>query len=274
MGKRLFCEISPVTYQISKTKSMCVRYAKWVFDGKHYAKQKSMDPLSHAIYKHASLIRRKLGDVDTTLQDNKAVNLKIATAKVTGILIEPGETFSFWRLVGNPTEKKGYLDGLVLKSGQTDSAIGGGMCQFTNLIHWMILHSPLEITEHHHHDGYDLFPDYNRQIPFGTGTSVLYNYLDYQFYNATPYTFQMLVYTTGTHLHGELLCTHESDKCYHISEENACFTKEADGYYRHNVIVRTVQSKRSGTVIEREQMKVNRAKVMYDAAYINPAQLK
>ena len=45
----------------------------------------------------------------------------------------------------------------------------------------------MEITaiEHHHHDALDLFPDYNRQIPFGTGTSIAYNYLDYRFKNTT-----------------------------------------------------------------------------------------
>jgi vancomycin resistance protein VanW len=30
--------------------------------------------------------------------------------------------------------------------------VGGGLCQFTNLLHWVALHSPLEIAEHHHHD--------------------------------------------------------------------------------------------------------------------------
>ncbi len=33
------------------------------------------------------------------------------------------------------------------------------MCQFTNLLHWMALHSPLTVTEHHRHSGLDLFPD-------------------------------------------------------------------------------------------------------------------
>lgn len=53
------------------------------------------------------------------------------------------------------------------------------MCQFTNLIHWLILHSPLDIIEHHHHNRFDLFPDHNKKIPFGTGTSIMYNYIEY-----------------------------------------------------------------------------------------------
>lgn len=49
------------------------------------------------------------------------------------------------------------------------SGIGGGMCQFTNLIRRMVLHSPLDVVEHHHHSGLDLFPDFNRQVPLGGG---------------------------------------------------------------------------------------------------------
>lgn len=75
--------------------------------------------------------------------------------------------------------------------------------QFSNLIHWMVLHAPLTITEQHH-DQFDLFPDFGRQVPFGTGTSIFYNYLDYRFHNDTEQTYQLLVHTTPTHLCGEL----------------------------------------------------------------------
>jgi vancomycin resistance protein VanW len=108
------------------------------------------------------------------LQDNKAVNLSLAAPKINGIIIKPQEVFSFWKLVGECTEAKGYKEGLVIKSGKVDKGIGGGMCQFSNLIHWMILHSPMTIIEHHHHNQIDMFPDYGRQIPFGTGTSIMY----------------------------------------------------------------------------------------------------
>lgn len=51
--------------------------------------------------------------------------------------------------------------------------------------------------EHHHHDKVDLFPDFNRQIPFGTGTSIYYNYLDYRFRNDTQALYQLLVWVDG-----------------------------------------------------------------------------
>lgn len=106
------------------------------------------------------------------------------------------------------------------------------MCQFTNLIHWMVLHSPLEIIEHHHHNNIDMFPDYGRQIPFGTGTSIMYNYLDYQFVDNTNQTFQLIVYTDGEYLCGELRSDKGLEVACHIHEENQYFNKVGEDYYR------------------------------------------
>ena len=166
MKRKLFCEISPLTYAISEKRCILMRSLKNLCSIKHLAKTKQKERLPYVIYRHNSLIRRRLGNVDMRLQENKAVNLSIAAPKINKILIRPGETFSFWHLVGNTTEKKGYKEGLTIFADHTEPGIGGGMCQMTNLIHWMVLHSDLKITEHHHHDGLDLFPDFQRKIPF------------------------------------------------------------------------------------------------------------
>ncbi len=268
MGRKLFCEISPLTYKISVGKGILLRKILWIISKKKYARDFAAEPLSNIIYRHKSLIRRHLGNVDMDLQENKAVNLSLAVPKVNGILIKPGEVFSFWRLVGNCTAKKGYLNGLVIKSGNVSCGIGGGMCQFTNLIHWMILHSPLTIIEHHHHNNLDLFPDYGRQIPFGTGTSIMYNYLDYQFINDTKQTFQLVVFTNDAYLCGELRSDKELEAAYHIHEENQYFSKADKDYYRNNEIYRETIDKNTGNVINKELIVTNHAKVVYDYKYI------
>ena len=68
---------------------------------KKYARTFSEEVLTFLVYNHNSLIRRKLGNVDMQLQENKAINLALATPKINGVLIKPGETFSFWKLVGH-----------------------------------------------------------------------------------------------------------------------------------------------------------------------------
>jgi vancomycin resistance protein VanW len=263
MSRKLFCEISPLTYEISTKKEQLLRDLQNFTTDEHFALKKSAEPLPVLIYKHNSLIRRKLGNTEPELQEGKAINLALAAPLINGILINPGETFTFWRLVGNPTPKRGYKTGLSIKKGKPDRSVGGGMCQLTNLIHYMVLHSPLEVTEYHHHNNLDLFPDFGRQVPFGTGTSVLYNYLDYRFTNKTDAVFQLLISTDAEYLRGELRSDCETNYKYHIKEEESRFVKTPDGYRRQNKVYRTVVDKHTGNTVEKTLICESDAKVMY-----------
>ena len=264
--RKLFCEISPLTYKISVFKCCTLRRIKDLFSPQKFAVKKSEEKLPVLIYSHKSLMRRKLGNTEIHLQENKVVNLNIAAPKVSGVLIYPGETFSFWKLVGNYSEKKGYKEGLTISNGRASKGIGGGLCQFTNLIHWMVLHSPLKITEHHHHDGMDLFPDFGRQIPFGTGTSIVYNYVDYRFKNDTDNIFQLIVYTTDEYLCGELRASEPLSVKYHVKTENERFVEENGIIYREGKVFRECVDKATGNVLRKDLIKNNHAKVMYDTS--------
>jgi len=266
MKRKLFCEISPVTYKISMEKEILIRKMKDMFSKNRFAYEKYSDKLPIVVYKHNSLIRRKLGNVNMQLQENKAKNLSLAAPKINGVVIKPGETFSFWNLVGRCLQKDGYKEGLTIASGKPSSGIGGGMCQLTNLIHWMILHSDMEIIEHHHHDQIDLFPDYKRVIPFGTGTSIVYNYLDYRFKNNTDITYQLIIYTTDEYLCGELRADNKQNNKYHIVSEDVFFSKEIDGVYRNGKIYRIKNDCKTGKCISKELIRVNHAKVCYDTS--------
>ena len=269
-----FAQWSPITYQIAVEKNIAQRKMKDALSGAAFALERQEEPLPHLIYAHNSLIRRTLGQVDLRLQDNKAVSLGLAAPCVNGILIRPGETFSFWRLVGRCTAKRGFLPGMVLQNGVPKEGIGGGMCQFTNLLHWMALHSDLTITERHHHDDYDLFPDFGRQVPFGVGTSILYNYLDYRLRNDTRETYQILVRSDGTYLRGELRCTASPGHVWHISCEEEYFSREMDGWYRNNRVIRRKVDKGTGNTLETVLLQQAHARVLYDESYIDPAKKK
>ncbi len=274
MARKLFCEISPLTYKISVFKNIFIRKLSDRLRCTKFAKNHSSEELPVIIYSHKSLIRRVLGNVDMTLQENKAANLAIAAPRINGIIINPGETFSFWKLVGSPTVSKGYKEGLTISNSQTKAGVGGGMCQFTNLIHWMVLHSPLDIVEHHHHDGFDLFPDFNRQIPFGTGTSISYNYLDYRFKNNTDTPYQLITYVNDTHLCGELRSLAALDVKYHIAIKDEHFTRENGVVYRNGEVFRNCIDKNSGNVISSELIRRNHAKVMYDTTDLVITEIK
>ena len=266
MARRLFCEISPLCYQISYAKCCAQRRFKDAVSGSRFAVQKSAVPLPELVSRHASLIRRRLGNQRMDLQENKAVNLGLASPHIHGLLIRPGETFSLWRCVGSVTARKGYRVGLTITKNSPAEGVGGGMCQLSNLLHWMALHSELTVCERHHHDRFDLFPDYKRQVPFGTGTSILYNYLDYRLYNGTARTYQLLLYVEGEYLRGELRATQAEPVRFHIHTENERFVQEADGVYRVGQVYRDRVDKRTGDLLEHTLLQENHAKVMYDTA--------
>lgn len=264
--RKLFCEISPLAYSLSRQKCIALRRIRDFVSRTKFAHIQSDAVLPVLIYSHNSLIRRKLGNTEMGLQENKAVNLSLAAPKVNRIMIYPGETFSFWRLVGPDSEERGYREGLTIANGRPSKGIGGGLCQFTNLIHWMVLHTELTIVEHHHHDGIDLFPDFKRQIPFGTGTSIVYNYLDYRFLNRTDRTYQLLVWSDGEYLRGELRADTPQNVSYHIHAEEEFFSEEDGAVYRNGLVYRDTIDKRTGCRLTSELIRRNHARVMYDTS--------
>ena len=266
MSRRLFCQLGPWAYGLSVWKQRSLRWGRDLLSGEKFAREKEGKPLPVCVARHSSLIRRRLGNVDMELQENKAVNLSLTAPRVSGVLIRPGETFSFWRLVGKPSAARGYREGLTISAGRTDRGVGGGMCQFTNLIHWMVLHTPLTIVEHHHHDGVDLFPDFNRQIPFGTGTSIYYNYLDYRFRNDTEDTYQLLVWVDEEYLRGELRSDRPQRYRYHIRARGEGFVREEGAVYRVGQVWRETVDPVTGNAVERVLLRENHARVLYDTA--------
>lgn len=263
-----FAQINKFTYRIAVNRQVLRRKLLDYSSNLKFSVVKEENEFDYKIYTHSSLIRRKLGNVDMLLQDNKAVNLEIAADKINGVVINPGECFSIWRLVGPVTKRRGYLEGLMIKGSEIARGTGGGLCQLSNLIHWIVLHSPLEIVEHHHHNRFDLFPDYDRQIPFGTGTSIMYNYLDYRFQNNTDTAFQLFVKVDGEYLKGQLRADKQLDFAYHILEKDKYFYRNDNKIYRHNMIYRKVIRKSDGFEIGRELIIENNALVMYDEKFI------
>ena len=236
---------------------------QWQSDGKHYSSTRNDAPLPYKIKKHQSVLLKKLGENNEHLQLNKVTNLKIAAARINNILIKPGETFSFCKLVGRPTKRKGYLLGMELSFGEARAGIGGGICQVSNLIHWLVIHSPLTVTERYHHS-FDPFPDDGRVLPFGSGATVFYNYRDYQFTNHTPHTFQVNLWFTDKCLEGELRIDEELDYAYHVEERDHQFLKIGDNFYRKNEIWRhKILKFKSGEVVDTELITKNFARVTY-----------
>ena len=276
MGKKrkLFCEYGPFFYKISLFKEARKKDLKDFLAKKKFAKKRKKENFEHIWKSDTKILLRKLHGVDMKLQENKVVNLRLASKKIDGLILEPGEEFSFWNLIGNATKRKGYLEGLVISNSQMKTGVGGGLCQMANMIHWLVLHTPLEVTELHHHSD-ALFPDVKRRVPFGTGTSISYKALDYRFKNTSNVPIQIRVWLDDTMLYGEIRSTKPLDEKYKIVEEGNHYAKDEDGvFFRNSKVYRIVTDKKTKKQIKKELILNNHSKVMYDYDLIPKEEIK
>ena len=239
------------------------RYLLWFTGGYHFASIKESVELPYCCIKHKTLLLRKLKDVEMYLQHNKVENLKIAIKRIQGVTIYPGETFSYWKLIGKPTKRKGYKKGMVLFCGTFHQETGGGLCQLSNLIYWMALHTDLTITERYRHS-YDVFPDSNRTQPFGSGATCVYNYRDLMITNDTNKIYQIQLCMTETHLEEKIVSNVKPLETYEVYEKEHYFKKELFGKYsRNNTIYRRIYDL-NGVQIADEYVTENHALMMYE----------
>lgn len=221
------------------------------------------EPLPELIVHHQTPLLRKLKEVDMWMQHNKVENLRRALKRMDGIVVRPGETFSYWYVLGRPTARKGYVPGMQLHQGKVQTAVGGGLCQLSNMIFWMAMHTPLTIVERWRHS-FDVFPDASRTQPFGSGATCAYNYIDLQLRNDTEQAFQLRLRLSDTHLHGEWRGEEPLEVRYEVFESDHLFRQEYWGYTRHNRIGRRILDRENGELLGEEPVVENHAIMMYN----------
>lgn len=276
VARRRLTQRFPFLYPVAVQVLCLKRRVQWWRSDASWVSSRSREPLPAKVLTHNSLLMRELSPEEMVLQRNKVVNLRLAAAQTDAILIRPGETFSFNRVVGNCTRAKGYTEGMRLSNGKAISGVGGGICQLANLLHWMVLHSPLTVVERSEHS-FDPFPDKGRVLPWGVGCSIVYNYVDLVFRNDTDRTFQFLTRVGERYLEGELRCDEPLPESYKVAAQDEQFIKRGDDLFRRNEIWRRVIDRRTGHTVRRELVKRNCARIVYslpqDAVVIDADQL-
>ena len=226
-------------------------------------------PLGYTAAEHCLPLNRRIPGADMQRAHNQAINLHLAAQKLDGILIRPGESFSFWRAVGRPSAQKGYRPGLCLRNGWLSSDTGEDLSRMGDLLFWLFLHTPLDILERHFQP-FALSPDDSRDVPFGTGVRLLYNFLDLRVFNGTSETYQIRIRLVGDFLRGQLFADREPLFTYHLFEREAMFVRREDGIYRHNQVCRDTIDKSTGMLITSETLMRNDLPVRYQ---VDEAQL-
>lgn len=263
VAKRRLTQRFPSLYPVAVWVFRGRRRVQWWRSDARWARRGANGPLPNKVLVHNSLLVRELSPDEMHLQRNKVVNLRLAAARTDGVIIGPGETFSFNRVVGNCTRGKGYVEGMRLTNGKAISGVGGGICQLANLIHWMVLHSPLTVVERSEHS-FDPFPDKGRVLPWGVGCSIVYNYVDLVLRNDTDNTFQLLTRVGDRYLEGELRSLEPVPRSYKVFARDEQFIRRDGQFFRRNEIWRRVIDRRTGDTVAEELMKRNCARVVYD----------
>jgi len=82
---------------------------------------------------------------------NRVKNIKLSLGSFKGVVLDPGEEFSFNRVTGWITPKKGYTKTQVIMEGRVEEGVGGGVCQSSTTMYRSILNAGVKVTERRNH---------------------------------------------------------------------------------------------------------------------------
>lgn len=122
---------------------------------------------------------------------NRSNNIILAARAINGIVLMPGETFSYNRAVGQRTAARGYKSAPSYVSGEVVDSIGGGICQVSSTLYNSVLLSNLQVVERHNHC---YRPDY---VPVCRDATVAWGGVDFKFKNNRNYPIRILANGEG-----------------------------------------------------------------------------
>jgi len=149
---------------------------------------------------------------------NRTDNLRLASAEIDGVVIMPGEVFSFNKIVGERTPEKGYKEATVYVNGASVGETGGGVCQVASAIYYTTLLANLEIVERTEHMYFVTY------VPAGCDATIYWGQLDYQFRNSTEYPIRVDVKLEDNCVKVKLVGTKTDDTYVKVTAEKLSTT--------------------------------------------------
>lgn len=152
---------------------------------------------------NALLFRDELGKCETNIGGtaDRLSNVITAAKALDGVVLMPGQVFSYNETLGPRTIENGYKAAPAYIGGKTVDEVGGGICQDSSTLYMAVLRANLEIvqrTNHMYTVGY---------VPNGMDATVVYNAIDFKFKNSTDYPIRIRAVVDGRKLTVRLLGT-------------------------------------------------------------------
>lgn len=178
------------------------------------------------------LFRDILGEFQTALSSDRSrsTNIRLACEALNGIVLEPGETFSFNDTVGQPTSGKGYQTVTMQEGHDSLDVMGGGISQSATTLYNCALLADLEIISRTNHN----FPvDY---VDYGLDAAVSYGGADLKFRNNQNYPVRIEATVSGSYVTIRILGTDERDYYVRMESEVTATHKPATTFedFEHN----------------------------------------
>ena len=219
---------------------------------------------------------------------NRKSNVKLSAQACNGVILLPGEVFSYNNTTGSRSPDKGYLPAPTYNAGASVDDVGGGICQTSSTIYYALLHTTLEVVERQNHSyatGY---------VPDGMDATVFFGSLDFRFKNNTNYPVKVVTESYdkngSRYLKVTLVGTNENGRyakptnsVYEVVEPSKSYVadetvpqgtlvldKQQNAYRgRKAQVTRTIYES-DGTVVEKQNMGVSRYKMRPHLYHYNP----
>lgn len=194
-----------------------VKHYAWQINGNIFAEELSNDPSYSYIWTHVTCPVVNHSS-QAHLVEAKVDNMKKAAGILTNLIIKPKEIFSFWRLIGKPTSKRGFLSGPTFEGGKIIQSTGGGLCQVSGLIYNLALESGMTIIERYPHS-VDAYGE-RRYLPLARDATVAWISKDLCFQNNTESNIQLRIQAYNDRAEGQVYSTRKIPYQVTINQEH------------------------------------------------------
>lgn len=173
-----------------------------------------------------SLYADVLGSCETphTSNANRNTNLRLACQAINGLVLEPGDEFSFNDVVGQRTSERGYRSAPAYSNGETVDELGGGVCQVSSTLYYAVLLADLEVTARTNHSYVSSY------IEKGMDATVSWGGPEFKFRNNTSYPIRIEAEVADGYVKIRLLGTDEKDYYIEMSYDIAGYLDEETEY--------------------------------------------
>lgn len=252
MARKRVTDIFPFILPVRKWQRRMVYFMKMRFDKNKYSITKG-DILPYEVSNTKTWMVNENSGYDIKYQKNKVENLQIASKTMNKILIYPGEVFSFCYLEKNSKKYGKYKDGLVLVNNKIVAQNGGGLCQLSNLIHYLCLMSPLTIMERHGHRVKSL-PNTDKDALEGIDATVSSGWLDLKVKNNTEDIYQLVIDFDDEYMYGKIMSNKMPEFDYEIMNEDFKYIRRDNKIYESVSVVKLKKDIASCEVVEKNKL--------------------